>query len=44
MLWAGQPDHDNSFLALERLIREYSGDSVTLLFRAHPRDEFYLKG
>ena len=44
MLWSGWPAQDNSFLALERLIGEYSGDSVTLLFRAHPRDEFYLKG
>ncbi|GEM_PF-1596434 len=44
LLWAGQPDRDNSFSALERLIESYSGDPVTLLFRAHPRDEFYLEG
>lgn len=44
LLWAGQPDRDNSYLALERLIEGYSGGPVTLLFRAHPRDEFYLEG
>jgi UDP-N-acetylglucosamine 2-epimerase len=44
MLWAGQPDYDNSFLALKRLIDGYSGGPVTLLFRAHPRDEFYVEG
>lgn len=44
VLWAGQPDRENSYLALERLIEGYTGDPVTLLFRAHPRDEFYLEG
>jgi len=44
MLWAGQPDDDNSFLALERLIEGYAGNAITLLFRAHPRDEIYLEG
>ena len=44
MLWAGQPDGDNSYLALERLLKRFSGSQVTLLFRAHPRDGAYTSG
>jgi hypothetical protein len=41
MLWAGQPDGDNSYLALERLLLRFDGPEVTLVFRAHPRDTAY---
>ena len=44
MLWAGQPDGDNSYLALERLLISFKSDKVTLLFRAHPRDKAYTTG
>lgn len=44
MLWAGQPDGDNSYLALERLLGHYRGREATILFRAHPRDGLYLSG
>ena len=44
MLWAGQPDGDNSYRALERLLKSFSTERVTLLFRAHPRDRFYTDG
>ena len=44
MLWAGQPDDDNSYVALSRLLDNYRDPGVTLLFRAHPRDKAYLNG
>ena len=44
MLWAGQPDGDNSYLALERLLTLYRGRKAVILFRAHPRDGLYLSG
>ena len=45
MLWAGQPDGDNSYWALERLLRRFRrSDEATLVFRAHPRDEAYQSG
>jgi UDP-N-acetylglucosamine 2-epimerase len=44
MLWAGQPDGDNSYQALARLLERFDGRQVTLLFRAHPRDRAYATG
>jgi len=44
MLWAGQPDGDNSYWALERLLKRFGKGAVTLLFRAHPRDAAYTTG
>lgn len=44
VLWAGQPDGDNSYQALERMIEGFSGNGATLLFRAHPRDAAYAGG
>ena len=44
LLWAGQPDGENSYLALERLLRCFGDRPSTLLFRAHPRDAAYLGG
>lgn len=44
MLWAGQPDGGNSYWALERLLRHFKRQQVTLLFRAHPRDLAYHAG
>ena len=44
ILWAGQPDGDNSYWALERLLRHFNRHRVTLLFRAHPRDLSYQTG
>jgi CDP-glycerol glycerophosphotransferase (TagB/SpsB family) len=44
ILWVGQPDGEYSFLALERLLRDFRDPKVSLLFRAHPRDSAYLAG
>ena len=44
MLWAGQPDGDNSYWALTRILDGVPNDGCTLLFRAHPRDAAYRKG
>ena len=44
VLWAGQPDGDSSYLALERLLHHLGEHQVTLLFRAHPRDRKYTCG
>ena len=44
MLWAGQPDGDNSYQTLARLLEEFDRRQVTLLFRAHPRDVAYAQG
>lgn len=41
ILWAGQPDGDNSYLTLQRLLGNYPKAAPTLLFRAHPRDQAY---
>ena len=44
VLWAGQPDGDNSYRALDRILRHFDGAGTALLFRAHPRDEEYKAG
>ncbi len=44
MLWAGQPDGENSYLTLQRLLKGYANEPFTLLFRAHPRDSAYSDG
>jgi hypothetical protein len=44
MLWAGQPDGDNSYLTLMRLLERFHDEKVTLMFRAHPRDQSYATG
>jgi hypothetical protein len=44
VLWAGQPDGDNSYLALERLMPHLASEGVGLLFKAHPRDTAYQQG
>ena len=44
MLWAGQPDGDNSYRALERILSRFSSPNTVLLFRAHPRDSAYNAG
>ena len=44
MLWAGQPDGENSYLALNRLLSSFKCSNITLFFRAHPRDKAYATG
>ena len=44
LLWAGQPDGGNSYLAFERLLQGFPSRGAVLLFRAHPRDEAYQNG
>lgn len=44
VLWAGQPDGDNSYRALERILRNSGTQQAILLFRAHPRDGLYADG
>lgn len=44
MLWVGQPDGDNSYLALERMLNQLGKFRFRLLFRAHPRDRAYATG
>lgn len=44
VLWAGQPDGNNSYLALERIMPHLSKEGVVLLFKAHPRDMAYQRG
>ncbi|MBC8279206.1 MAG: hypothetical protein H8E48_00325, partial [Chloroflexi bacterium] len=44
MLWAGQPDDKNSYLALERLLPSINELGALLLFRPHPRDEYFATG
>ena len=44
LLWAGQPDSTDSYLALTRLLPALDKTQVTLLFKAHPRDQFYVEG
>jgi hypothetical protein len=44
VLWAGQPDGDNSYHTLARLLERFDRSQVTLLFRAHPRDQSYGAG
>jgi len=41
MLWVGQPDGENSYLTLRRLLSLVGNLQFILLFRAHPRDESY---
>ena len=44
VLWAGQPDGDNSYRTLERLLPHLPKRKVRLLFKAHPRDRLYREG
>ena len=44
VLWAGQPDGDNSYWTLARLLEGFDRRQVTLLFRAHPREVAYAQG
>jgi len=44
LLWAGQPDGENSYTTLTRLLSNFSIRDYTLLFRAHPRDTTYKQG
>ena len=44
MLWAGQPDGNNSYMALERLLDGLPNREAVLLFRSHPRDQAYQSG
>jgi hypothetical protein len=44
VLWAGQPDGDNSYRTLERLLPHLPKREVRLLFKAHPRDRLYREG
>lgn len=44
VLWAGQPDGENSYHTLARLLDGFNRSPVTLLFRAHPRDQSYGAG
>ena len=44
LLWAGQPDGNNSYFALQRLLSHFARPGVTIMFRAHPRDELYASG
>jgi len=45
-LWAGQPDNKNSYMTLDRVLANFrpNAPDVVLLFRSHPRDEYYLSG
>lgn len=42
VLWLGQPDRE-SYLTLQRILNNTFAP-FTLLFKAHPRDQFYLDG
>ena len=44
VLWAGQPDGDNSYRTLERLLPHLPKQEMRLLFKAHPRDTAYQQG
>ena len=44
VLWAGQPNGDDSYHALTRLIENFPDEQFTLLFKAHPRDKAYSEG
>lgn len=44
ILWAGQPDGENSFLTLERMLSSLKALEVKFIFKAHPRDELYSAG
>ena len=44
ILWAGQPDGNNSYETLKRVLESYRNEDVNLLFRAHPRDSWYING
>ena len=39
VLWSGQPNGDDSYQALSRLIKHLPDRRFTLLFRGHPEDE-----
>lgn len=42
--WAGQPDDDNSYLTLKRILEHFPKSGPTILFRAHPRDQAFNAG
>jgi hypothetical protein len=44
LLWAGQPDGENSFLTLERMLPSLKALETQFVFKAHPRDELYSAG
>ena len=44
MLWTGQLDDLNSYLAWERILDRCRTLEATHLFRAHPRDPMYISG
>ena len=44
LLWAGQPDGENSYMTLERIFDSCIDGDVLLIFRAHPRDPIYASG
>lgn len=44
VLWAGQPDGENSFRALERVLPSLMACDAGFVFKAHPRDELYAAG
>lgn len=44
LLWTGQPDGVNSYIAFERLVTNYEDPRLTILFRAHSRDINYSNG
>jgi len=44
VLWAGQPEFEVNFSTLKTLIPALNELSVTLLFKAHPKDPEYRKG
>lgn len=43
-LWVGQPDSEDSFRTLERVLPALKAARTTLLFRAHPRDPGCMAG
>lgn len=44
VLWVGQPETRDSFETLKRLLPALAAHGTTLWFRAHPRDEGYVRG
>lgn len=44
ILWAGQPEFEYNIKTLQTIVPKLKELSVTLMFRAHPRDQEYLNG
>ena len=44
VLWVGQPDGDNSYKTIERILPTVLSSGSTVLFKAHPRDPLYASG